>query len=88
MPEAVADAEWNASRNRISNARFVCADTRLGVRPLLEEAGRPDVVVVDPVCLVVLQMADRGGQGLPQPFARCGLAGGPFRNARLRIRCR
>ena len=36
------------SHNGISNARFVAADARLGVRPLLERAGRPDVVVVDP----------------------------------------
>jgi 23S rRNA (uracil1939-C5)-methyltransferase len=45
---AVADAERNASDNGIANARFVAADVRLGVRPLLEQAGRPDVVVVDP----------------------------------------
>jgi 23S rRNA (uracil1939-C5)-methyltransferase len=48
VPEAIADAEENASRNGIANARFVCADTRLGIRPLLEQAGRPDVVIVDP----------------------------------------
>src|SRR5436190_3602932 len=48
VPEAVADAEHNAARNEISNARFLTADVRLGVRPLLAEAGRPDVVVVDP----------------------------------------
>jgi 23S rRNA (uracil1939-C5)-methyltransferase len=48
VPEAVADAEENARRNGFTNARFVCAEARLGVRPLLEEAGRPDVVVVDP----------------------------------------
>ncbi|MGI9020921.1 MAG: 23S rRNA (uracil(1939)-C(5))-methyltransferase RlmD [Solirubrobacterales bacterium] len=46
--DAVADAEYNGRRNDISNARFVAADARLGVRPLLEQAGRPDVVVVDP----------------------------------------
>jgi 23S rRNA (uracil1939-C5)-methyltransferase len=46
--EAVADAEHNAAANDISNARFVCADARLGIAPLLEEAGPPDVVVVDP----------------------------------------
>jgi 23S rRNA (uracil1939-C5)-methyltransferase len=46
--EAVADAERNAKRNGIGNARFVAADTRLGIRPLVEEAGRPDVIVVDP----------------------------------------
>jgi 23S rRNA (uracil1939-C5)-methyltransferase len=48
VPEAVADAERNARRNGIENARFVAADARLGLRPLLEEAGNPDVVVVDP----------------------------------------
>jgi 23S rRNA (uracil1939-C5)-methyltransferase len=48
VPEAVADAEENARRNGIANARFVTADVRLGARPLLERAGRPDVIVVDP----------------------------------------
>ena len=48
LPEAVADAERNAGRNAITNARFVAADARAAVRPLLAEAGRPDVVVVDP----------------------------------------
>jgi 23S rRNA (uracil1939-C5)-methyltransferase len=46
--EATADAERNARRNGIANARFVAADVRKGIRPLLERAGRPDVVVVDP----------------------------------------
>jgi 23S rRNA (uracil1939-C5)-methyltransferase len=48
IPEAIADAEHNAELNRIDNARFAAQDVRLGVRPLLEEAGSPDVVVVDP----------------------------------------
>ena len=48
VPDAVADAERNARLNRIVNARFVRADARTGIRPLLERAGRPDVVVVDP----------------------------------------
>jgi 23S rRNA (uracil1939-C5)-methyltransferase len=48
VPEAVADAEHNATANRIANASFVCADARLGIAPLLERAGRPDVVIVDP----------------------------------------
>ncbi|MGH2965643.1 MAG: 23S rRNA (uracil(1939)-C(5))-methyltransferase RlmD [Solirubrobacterales bacterium] len=47
-PRAVADAERNARRNGIANAHFVAADTRLGIRPLLERAGKPAVVVVDP----------------------------------------
>jgi 23S rRNA (uracil1939-C5)-methyltransferase len=48
IPEAIADAEHNAAHNGIENARFVAQDVRLGVRPLLEAAGSPDVVVVDP----------------------------------------
>ncbi|MGB2850079.1 MAG: 23S rRNA (uracil(1939)-C(5))-methyltransferase RlmD, partial [Solirubrobacterales bacterium] len=45
---AVADAEANAEANGITNAQFRAADARLGVRPLLEEAGKPDVIVIDP----------------------------------------
>jgi 23S rRNA (uracil1939-C5)-methyltransferase len=48
VPEAIEDAERNAERNGIANARFLAANARTGVRPLLERAGRPDVVVVDP----------------------------------------
>jgi len=48
VPEAIADAERNAERNGIENAHFLAANARTGVRPLLERAGRPDVVVVDP----------------------------------------
>jgi 23S rRNA (uracil1939-C5)-methyltransferase len=48
VPEAIADAEHNARVNEIANARFVAAEARLGLRPLLERAGRPDVVVIDP----------------------------------------
>jgi 23S rRNA (uracil1939-C5)-methyltransferase len=48
VPEAIADAERNARRNKIENARFMAANARTGVRPLVEKAGKPDVVVVDP----------------------------------------
>jgi 23S rRNA (uracil1939-C5)-methyltransferase len=48
VASAVADAEENARRNEIPNAGFVCADARLGIRPLIERAGSPDVVIVDP----------------------------------------
>jgi 23S rRNA (uracil1939-C5)-methyltransferase len=48
VPEAIADAEANAERNGIGNARFMAASARTGVRPLLEKAGKPDVVVIDP----------------------------------------
>jgi 23S rRNA (uracil1939-C5)-methyltransferase len=46
--EAIADAKHNAKLSGIGNVRFTAQDVRLGVRPLLEEAGSPDVVVVDP----------------------------------------
>jgi 23S rRNA (uracil1939-C5)-methyltransferase len=48
IPEAVTDAEENAAINGIENATFVHADARLGIRPLIEQAERPDVVVIDP----------------------------------------
>jgi 23S rRNA (uracil1939-C5)-methyltransferase len=48
VPEAIADAERNALANDIENARFMAASARTGVRPLIEKAGRPDVVVIDP----------------------------------------
>jgi len=48
VEEAIADAEANAERNGIANARFVAGSARTGVRPLLERAGKPDVVVIDP----------------------------------------
>jgi 23S rRNA (uracil1939-C5)-methyltransferase len=48
VPEAIADAERNAERNGIENARFLAGSARTGVRPLLEEAGKPDVVLLDP----------------------------------------
>jgi 23S rRNA (uracil1939-C5)-methyltransferase len=48
VPAAIADAEHNVRSNGISNARFVAADARLGVRPLIERAGRADVVLLDP----------------------------------------
>jgi 23S rRNA (uracil1939-C5)-methyltransferase len=48
VPEAIADAERNAERNGIENARFVAGSARTGVRPLIEQAGKPDVVLLDP----------------------------------------
>jgi 23S rRNA (uracil1939-C5)-methyltransferase len=48
VAEAIADAERNAERNKIENARFIAGSARTGVRPLIEKAGKPDVVVVDP----------------------------------------
>jgi 23S rRNA (uracil1939-C5)-methyltransferase len=48
VPEAITDAERNAERNKIENARFVAANARTGTRDLVEKAGKPDVVVIDP----------------------------------------
>ncbi len=45
---AVADAIANARRNEIDNARFFAGDVRLALRELVEQASRPDVMVVDP----------------------------------------
>jgi 23S rRNA (uracil1939-C5)-methyltransferase len=45
---AVADAIDNARRNEVTNARFYAGDIRLAMRDLVEQAGRPDVVVIDP----------------------------------------
>jgi 23S rRNA (uracil1939-C5)-methyltransferase len=48
VERAVADAIEGARRNGITNARFFAGDTRLALPELLERAGRPDVIVVDP----------------------------------------
>jgi 23S rRNA (uracil1939-C5)-methyltransferase len=48
VQEAIADAIANARRNEIDNARFFAGDVRLALRELVERAGRPDVLVLDP----------------------------------------
>jgi 23S rRNA (uracil1939-C5)-methyltransferase len=48
VEDAIADAMDNARANEITNARFFAGDVRLALRELVEQAGRPDVVVVDP----------------------------------------
>jgi 23S rRNA (uracil1939-C5)-methyltransferase len=45
---AIADAIENARRNEIDNAHFFAGEARAAIRPLTEQAPRPDVVVVDP----------------------------------------
>jgi 23S rRNA (uracil1939-C5)-methyltransferase len=45
---AVADAIAGARANGITKAKFFAGDVRLALRELLERAGRPDVLVVDP----------------------------------------
>jgi 23S rRNA (uracil1939-C5)-methyltransferase len=48
VERAIADAIKNAKLNGVDNAHFFAGDIRTAARPLLEQAGRPDVVVVDP----------------------------------------
>jgi 23S rRNA (uracil1939-C5)-methyltransferase len=48
IEEAVADAIESARRNEITKAKFFAGDVRLALGELLEQAGRPDVLVVDP----------------------------------------
>jgi 23S rRNA (uracil1939-C5)-methyltransferase len=48
VEEAIGDAMANARLNEIDNARFFAGDVRLAMRDLVERAGRPDVLVVDP----------------------------------------
>ena len=48
VPDAIENARKNAEANGIGNAQFVAANARTGMRPLVERAGRPDVVTIDP----------------------------------------
>ena len=48
VERAVADAIENAKLNAIDNARFYAGDVRTAMRPLIEQEGAADVVVVDP----------------------------------------
>jgi 23S rRNA (uracil1939-C5)-methyltransferase len=48
VEQAVADAIENARLNAIDNVHFFAGDVRLAMRPLLEQSGKPDVVVLDP----------------------------------------
>jgi 23S rRNA (uracil1939-C5)-methyltransferase len=45
---AVMDAMANAKRNEVTNAKFFAGDIRLAMRDLVETAGKPDVLVLDP----------------------------------------
>jgi 23S rRNA (uracil1939-C5)-methyltransferase len=45
---AIADAIAGARRNEIDNVHFFAGDVRLALRELVQRAGRPDVLVVDP----------------------------------------
>jgi 23S rRNA (uracil1939-C5)-methyltransferase len=46
--DAIADAIDNARRNEIDNVHFFAGEARSAIRPLTEQAPKPDVVVVDP----------------------------------------
>lgn len=48
IPQAVLDAEFNASQNGIENARFICADAADAAKQLHNEGIKPDVVILDP----------------------------------------
>ena len=48
VERAVADAIDNARLNSVDNVKFFAGDVRTAMRPLLEQSGKPDVVVVDP----------------------------------------
>ncbi len=48
VEQATVDAARNAALNGIGNAHFVAGDVRTEMRPLVERAGQPDVVLVDP----------------------------------------
>jgi 23S rRNA (uracil1939-C5)-methyltransferase len=48
VESAIADAIKNAKLNGVDNAKFFAGDVRTAARPLLEQAGSPDVLVVDP----------------------------------------
>ena len=48
VSQAIADAEANARRNGIENARFFCADAGMAAKRLASEGIRPEVITVDP----------------------------------------
>ncbi len=47
-PEAISDAIANARINEVDNTNFFAGDVRLALRELVDRAGRPDVLIVDP----------------------------------------
>jgi len=48
IEQAVADAIASARRNDVTNTHFFAGDTRLALPELVQRAGRPDVLIVDP----------------------------------------
>ncbi len=66
LEQAVADAIAGARRNEITNAHFFAGDTRLALPELLERAGRPDVLVVDPPRAGLSKKVVRRGSSRPR----------------------
>ena len=48
VSDAIENAKRNAIANNIRNTDFVAANARTGLRPLIEQAGKPDVITIDP----------------------------------------
>jgi 23S rRNA (uracil1939-C5)-methyltransferase len=48
IEDAISDAISNARLNEIDNVHFFAGDVRLAMRDLVEKAGRPEVLVIDP----------------------------------------
>ena len=48
IPEAIDNANANAARNGVKNARFICADAADAAAMLKKEGIAPDVIIVDP----------------------------------------
>lgn len=48
VEDAIADAKANANLNGVTDAEFLAGDARLVLPELIERAGKPDLVVVDP----------------------------------------
>ncbi len=48
VEDAISDAIANARLNEVENARFFAGDVRLALGELVQRAGKPDVLVVDP----------------------------------------
>ena len=48
IPEAIADAEFNARNNGIKNAEFICGDATTAANDLKKRKIHPNTVIVDP----------------------------------------
>ncbi len=48
VPEAVEDAKFNAKKNEIDNAEFICGDAAFAAKELKEKKIKPEVVILDP----------------------------------------